>query len=190
MANNSWLSNRDPVIHGVRHQSPPRIWQDGFPLGNGFLGAMLWGDGDPLNLTLDCADLWDSRTDDSYWKGNPAYTYAHLRELIAAERYDEAEIIFGTPSNAITPTKISFGRMAICTGPATAYDCRLDCAGGTVWTGTGWPGRAIPSYLKCSISSVPSLRARHSSPPAASPKQVATGQTTPAHAKIPKKIQP
>ena len=126
MANSSWLSNRDPVIHGVRHQSPPRIWQDGFPLGNGFLGAMLWGDGDPLNLTLDCADLWDSRTDDSYWKGNPAYTYAHLRELIAAERYDEAEIIFGTPSNAITPPKISFGRMAICTGPATAYDCRLD----------------------------------------------------------------
>ena len=86
MANNSWSSNRDPVIHGVRHQSPPRIWQDGFPLGNGFLGAMLWGDGDPLNLTLDCADLWDSRTDDSFWKGNPAYTYAHLRELIAAER--------------------------------------------------------------------------------------------------------
>ncbi|MFC1454177.1 glycoside hydrolase N-terminal domain-containing protein [Verrucomicrobiota bacterium] len=126
MAHSFWSSNRNTVIHGVRHQSAPRIWQDGFPLGNGFLGAMLWGDGRPLNLTLDCADLFDSRTDDRYWK-NPAYTYAHLRELIEARRYEEAEAIFGTPSNAaLTPAKISIGRATIGLGAVAAYDCRLD----------------------------------------------------------------
>jgi alpha-L-fucosidase 2 len=126
MANSSWSSNRDPVIHGVRHQSPPRIWQDGFPLGNGFLGAMLWGDGDPLNLTLDCADLWDSRTDAHAWRDHPSHTYQHLRELVAAQRFDEAEAIFGTPTNAPTPTKISIGRAVVRIGAATAYDCQLD----------------------------------------------------------------
>ncbi len=125
MKHSLWPSNRDPVIHGVHHQSAPRIWQDGFPLGNGFLGAMLWGTGDPLNLTLDCADLFDSRTDDRYWK-NPAYNYTHLRELIAAKRYEDAEAIFGTPTGAPTPTKISLGRATINLGAAVAYDCRLD----------------------------------------------------------------
>ena len=38
----------DETCHGIRHQAAPLIWQDGFPVGNGFLGAMIWGDGDPL----------------------------------------------------------------------------------------------------------------------------------------------
>lgn len=121
-----WSSNRDPDIHGVRHQSPPRIWQDGFPLGNGFLGAMLWGDGHPLNLTLDCADLWDSRTDAHAFREHPSHTYAHLRALVEAGRFDEAEAIFGTPTNALPPTKISIGRAVLDLGTATGYDCRLD----------------------------------------------------------------
>lgn len=70
----------DETCHGIRHQAAPLIWQDGFPVGNGFLGAMIWGDGAPLCFTLDCADLWDSRTDDSFWR-NPEYTYANLRRL-------------------------------------------------------------------------------------------------------------
>jgi len=41
-------------------------WHDGFPVGNGSIGAMLWGDGQPLCLTLDKADLWDLRSDDTY----------------------------------------------------------------------------------------------------------------------------
>ncbi len=122
----SWSSNRDPIIHGFRHQSAPRIWQDGFPLGNGFLGAMLWGDGNPLNLTLDCTDLWDSRTDAHSWREHPSHTYQHLRELIEAKRYDEAETIFGTPTNAPAPTKISIGRAVVGIGSATEYDCRID----------------------------------------------------------------
>ena len=126
MAHSSWSSNRDPGIHGVHHRSAPRIWQDGFPLGNGFLGAMVWGDGNPLNLTLDCADLWDSRTGAHAFRDHPAHTYQNLRKLIGEKRYDEAEAIFGTPTNAIAPTKISIGRAFLNLGPAAAYDARLD----------------------------------------------------------------
>ncbi len=101
--------------HRIVHRAPPRLWQDGFPLGNGFLGAMLWGDGAPLKLTLDCSELWDSRTDDSFWR-RPGYRYAELCRLIAEGRYDEAALRFAGPPEpkpALTPTKISIGRLEL-----------------------------------------------------------------------------
>ena len=104
------------------------IWQDGFPAGNGFLGAMIWGDGAPLRFTLDCAELWDSRTDDSFWR-NPEYNYANLCRLIAAKRYDEAAGIFGIgydKTNTLTPTKISIGRIECAIGKPLEYTCALD----------------------------------------------------------------
>ncbi len=57
--------------------SPPR-WLEGIPLANGDIGAMIWGDGNPLKITLDKYDAWDTNevvpTD---------VTYDGLREIIA-----------------------------------------------------------------------------------------------------------
>ena len=55
--------NRSSAAHRLVHTKPPHQWHDGFPLGNGALGAMVWGDGDPLALTLDHVDC-----------GTPAWT--------------------------------------------------------------------------------------------------------------------
>ena len=52
--------------HTIVHRSPPELWHYGFPLGNGSLGAMFWGNGNPLCLTLDRADLWDLRANNEY----------------------------------------------------------------------------------------------------------------------------
>lgn len=38
--------------------APVASWDDGVPLGNGSAGALLWGGGDTLNVTLDRADFW------------------------------------------------------------------------------------------------------------------------------------
>ena len=38
--------------------APVATWDDGIPLGNGGAGALLWGGGDTLNVTLDRADFW------------------------------------------------------------------------------------------------------------------------------------
>ena len=104
------------------------IWQDGFPVGNGFLGAMIWGDGAPLRFTLDCADLWDLRTDNSFLR-NPDCTYATLRRLVEEKRYDEAKALFVRDSGKqkpLTPAKISIGRMELQVGQALEYTGRLD----------------------------------------------------------------
>jgi alpha-L-fucosidase 2 len=117
-----------PVSQGFTHRRAPEHWHDGFPLGNGFLGAMLWGSGNPLNLTLDCADLWDLRLNSDFMN-HPDYNYAGLRRLVKERRFDEAKEIFETRErneNPMGPTKISIGRAELALGPALDYECRLD----------------------------------------------------------------
>ena len=114
--------------HGITHQSAPLSWDKGLPLGNGFLGAMFWGDGNPLKLTLDCTELWDERTNTENLK-HPDYTYANLCRLISEKRFEEAEEIFGNrfrDPKVLTPTKISIGRAEVSLGQAIRYTARLD----------------------------------------------------------------
>ncbi len=114
--------------HQVRHQEPPIKWHDGFPLGNGLVGAMLWGDGDPLCLTLDRADLWDLRSDNTYQE-LPTYSYSNLRRLVAEKRFSEAYEVFEARQlrdNPVAPTKLSIGRAEVQMGPLQSYDCALD----------------------------------------------------------------
>ena len=131
------------AAHSVVHRRAPTEWHDGFPLGNGAIGAMLWGDGSPLCLTLDKADLWDLRSDDRY-QDHPDFHYAGLRRLVAEGRFDEAFEIFEDRQlrdNPLGPTKISIGRAELSLGEATAYQCGLQLATasveGTLTTATG-----------------------------------------------------
>src|SRR4249920_226674 len=47
--------------HGLSFKTPVTVWDEAIPLGNGMLGALVWGDGKPLKISLDRADLWDLR---------------------------------------------------------------------------------------------------------------------------------
>lgn len=114
--------------HEVRHRRTPLRWHDGFPLGNGDLGVMLWGDGAPLALTLDKADLWDLRSDESYLD-QPEFTYASLRRLVAQGRFSEVDEVFEQRQrrdNPVGPTKISIGRAELRLGEVDAYECALN----------------------------------------------------------------
>ena len=114
--------------HRLVHRRPPLEWQNGFPLGNGILGAMVWGDGDPLAFTLDRADLWDARLDRRFMD-HPDYSYAGLRRLVAEQRFDEVREIFEERQqrdNPVAPTKISIGRAELRLGTAEEYECCLD----------------------------------------------------------------
>lgn len=116
--------------HSIVHRRAPREWHEGFPLGNGAVGAMLWGDGDPLCLTLDKADLWDLRSNDAHQE-HPDFSYAGLRRLVAEGRFDEAKEVFEGRhwrDNPVGPTKVSIGRAELSLGEASAYECRLDLA--------------------------------------------------------------
>src|SRR5262245_25675521 len=53
----------DSRRHHIHYTKPVSRWDEGLPLGNGLLGLLVWGDGDPLNLSVDRSDLWDNRED-------------------------------------------------------------------------------------------------------------------------------
>lgn len=120
--------------HAITHRAAPRNWHDGLPLGNGTLGAMFWGDGNPLCLTLDRADLWDLRHNNEYER-DPNFSYAVLLRLAAEGRFEEALEVFENRhrrENPVGPTKISIGRAELAVGQMTDYRCALDLATASV----------------------------------------------------------
>ena len=47
--------------HNLVFDSLARRWDEAIPLGNGWLGALIWQKDDKLRLSLDRVDLWDDR---------------------------------------------------------------------------------------------------------------------------------
>ncbi len=119
--------------HDLVYEVAPREWEEGIPLGNGDMGALIWGDGKPLRITLDKYDVWETR---STWPTDPRYNYKGLRELIAAKQFDEAERIFmdaGRDPKKPAPTRLPMPRMEFDFGEQPrGYAARLELYGATV----------------------------------------------------------
>ena len=64
--------------HGWVFNPPAMTWDEALPLGNGIMGALVWGDGAPLNISLDRTDLWDLRPVPEFQSED--YSYAVMRE--------------------------------------------------------------------------------------------------------------
>ena len=47
--------------HNLVFDSLAKRWDEGIPLGNGWLGALIWQKGDNMRMSLDRVDLWDDR---------------------------------------------------------------------------------------------------------------------------------
>jgi len=112
MENSEAAPGISAVAQRIVHTRPPLRWEHGFPLGNGDVGVMMWGGGEPLAFTLDKADLWDLRANTDYLS-QPQYNYASLVRLIEEKRFAEVDEIFEKRQrrdNPIGPTKISIGR--------------------------------------------------------------------------------
>ena len=77
--------------HDLVYEDAPVEWSCGIPLANGEIGALIWGDGNPLKITLDKYDAWELRT---ATPTDPRYNYAGLRKLIEEKRFDEARRVF------------------------------------------------------------------------------------------------
>ncbi|MCJ8012654.1 glycoside hydrolase family 95 protein [Paenibacillus sp. KQZ6P-2] len=96
--------------HDLVFNEPIRRWDEALPLGNGLTGCLVWGNGDPLVLSLDRGDLWDTRLVPEV-QGS-GFTYRNLIELVRNE--DQQQIrsrfnnFFMTYPN---PTKLPAGRI-------------------------------------------------------------------------------
>jgi len=122
----SFLDQHDPIW-----EVAPARWLEGIPLANGDMGALIWGDGAPLKITLDKYDAWETRE-----KPLDGVTYARIRELVEAGKREEAEQIMRTEriyGADPHPTRLPMPRLEVdFGGPVQWSDARLRLRDATV----------------------------------------------------------
>lgn len=127
---------------------------DGLPIANGTLGALIWGGGSELRITINRADFWDHRGGLD-WK--PEANYANLRRWLA-ERDEaslrqafEGQTAPGTPRR---PTRLPMGRLDLTLpSPLRLVAGELDLAAGEarVTAAGDRSGSGTPLTLRASV---------------------------------------
>ncbi len=108
---NKIIKRVPPEECNLNLQAPVRDWYEGIPLGNGQLGALIWGQDNLLTVKLDRLDIWDEqcnplfKTNEFNWK-----TIQKYRESGNFERIHEIfeEHYFNQP-----PTHIAMGKLEL-----------------------------------------------------------------------------
>jgi len=134
-------------IHDLAFADLPRTWDEGLPLGNGMVGALVWKNGAFLRLSLDRADLWDLRPMPN--QEAPEWSFAWVAEQWAADRYDLVQKKFDAPyEDNPAPTKIPAGALEFdLSGFGPMKSVRLDvegAAGLAAWA----DGRSLETFVQ------------------------------------------
>ena len=118
--------------HDIVHREPASEWIDGLPLGNGDIGAMVFGDPRRLRIGLNKADVWDNRYAPIE---HPRNNYEELARIVR-ERDEAAykelaaayDAVYAFPYPSFQPV----GELELLThapGDVTAFEHRLSLAG-------------------------------------------------------------
>jgi alpha-L-fucosidase 2 len=97
--------------HGLHYKTPATVWDEAMPLGNGLLGALVWGDGKPLRISLDRTDLWDLRPVPEFHGKD--YSYRTMRQWVKEGRIEDLHRLYDDPYGNPGPTKIHAGRIEL-----------------------------------------------------------------------------
>ncbi len=79
--------------HDMVYEAAPLEWEQGLLLGNGNLGAVMWGDGAPTTFMLNRMDAWNQRDNLDF---GPDGNYRSLRKLLDEEQFSEAAKLYHT----------------------------------------------------------------------------------------------
>lgn len=91
---------------------PITAWDEALPLGNGLLGLLVWGGKKRIQVSLDCADLWDTRTPEAFQRSD--WNWTELLGLIRKQKWDIINERFCRPGVAFPyPSKLPAGRLFI-----------------------------------------------------------------------------
>ena len=104
----------------LSYETPAMVWDEAHPLGNGTLGALVWGDGQPLNISLDRTDLWDLRPVPEYYTDD--YSYTLMREWEKEGRVDDLLRLYDNPYHRPAPSKIPAGRIELTVPKEAAFN--------------------------------------------------------------------
>jgi alpha-L-fucosidase 2 len=85
-------------------------WDEGIPLGNGLIGALVWQKGGHLRFSLDRSDLWDLRPVKEFER--PEFRYSWVRDQVLKRDYKAVQNLFDQPYDRDpAPTKIPAGAL-------------------------------------------------------------------------------
>jgi alpha-L-fucosidase 2 len=91
--------------HDLSFSALPKVWDEGLPLGNGMVGALIWQRDTVLRISLDRADLWDLRPIPEFTR--PEFRFAWVREQRLSGDYQLVQKLFDLPYDRDpAPTKI------------------------------------------------------------------------------------
>ena len=89
--------------HNLVFDSLSKRWDEGIPLGNGWLGALIWQKDNKMRLSLDRVDLWDDRPMPEIDK----LKFKWVVEKVKLNQYDSVQKIGDEPYEKYpAPTKI------------------------------------------------------------------------------------
>jgi len=156
--------------HNLKFDNLPSGWDEGIPLGNGMLGALVWQKDGKLRISIDKADLWDLRPTKEIEKYTYKWAYEHRLSgdwdtvwKVADEPYDRDATPTKIPGAAIEFDISKLGRVSsVILNISSAICCiqwengvsmkiLIDAAGNTgryQWLGTKIaPILVAPSYI-------------------------------------------
>jgi alpha-L-fucosidase 2 len=115
--------------HGLNYNTPATVWDEALPLGNGIMGALVWGDGKPLKISLDRSDLWDLRLVPEFYSDE--YKWRIMRDWHEQGRVPDLLRVYEKPYNRPAPTKIPAGRIEVALGSGKFRETSLSLADAT-----------------------------------------------------------
>jgi hypothetical protein len=82
---NLYATAQPSAKHNLHFDSLAKTWDEGIPLGNATLGALIWEKDNQLRFSLDGVDLWDLRP----MKGldGPEFSYKWITEQVKKKDY-------------------------------------------------------------------------------------------------------
>jgi alpha-L-fucosidase 2 len=99
--------------------APISTWDEALPLGNGLLGALVWGETNLLRVSLDRGDLWDERPSKRFTEVKNRFTWKAMQSMVASNRMAEFHDVFDSNYDYNgPPTKLPAGRLEIELDPA------------------------------------------------------------------------
>jgi alpha-L-fucosidase 2 len=126
LLNGGDASGQPTPAEDLRFSALALTWDEGIPLGNGLLGALLWQKGENLRLSLDRADLWDERPIAEF--ARPEFRFSWVAEQVRKNDYAPVQTLFDLPYDRDpAPTKIPAAALEFNTaGLGRAADVQLD----------------------------------------------------------------
>ncbi len=112
-------ANQPRDSHGLHFATPVTVWDEALPLGNGVLGALVWGDGKPVKISLDRSDLWDLRLVPEF--SSPEYKFRIMHEWHLQGRTEDLIRLYEQPYNRPAPTRIPAGRIELSFADAPTF---------------------------------------------------------------------